>query len=77
MTEQDTISGIDLECQHCDYNWHYSGHQVFWATCPRCLHKVKLSPTLGKEHLGTGKGVSATPLRAAASSLVQKQGEEL
>jgi len=31
---------MKLECKTCGYGWDYKG-QGFYATCPRCLRKVK------------------------------------
>ena len=28
---------------HCDYTWDYKGKNRFYATCPRCKYKVKVS----------------------------------
>jgi NADH-quinone oxidoreductase subunit E len=32
-----------LICQHCDYKWDYQGDNEYYATCPRCRYKVKIS----------------------------------
>lgn len=31
-----------LKCQNCQYSWEYNGKHQWWATCPRCLRKVKV-----------------------------------
>lgn len=31
------------KCQNCDYEWEYGGSSEYYATCPRCLRKVKVS----------------------------------
>lgn len=31
-----------LLCQNCGYKWDYLGLSVWYATCPRCLRKVKV-----------------------------------
>jgi len=31
-----------LRCYHCGYEWEYKGSSEFYATCPRCLRKVKI-----------------------------------
>ena len=31
-----------LKCKNCDNIWKYGGDQDYWATCPRCLRKVKI-----------------------------------
>jgi hypothetical protein len=33
---------MNLTCQHCEYEWDYKGKAMFYATCPRCLYKVKI-----------------------------------
>lgn len=32
-----------LRCQHCDYRWDYQGENEYYATCPRCRYKVKIT----------------------------------
>jgi NADH-quinone oxidoreductase subunit E len=34
---------VKLRCNHCDYTWDYKGKNKFYATCPRCKFKVKVS----------------------------------
>jgi len=35
---------MKLKCPNkkCLYEWEYNGEHKFYATCPRCLRKVKL-----------------------------------
>jgi len=33
---------VNLTCKNCDNNWFYCGDSPFYATCPRCLNKVKV-----------------------------------
>jgi len=35
---------MKLKCKNkrCKYEWDYQGAHQFYATCPRCLQKVKL-----------------------------------
>ena len=35
---------IKMTCQNekCNYNWNYNGEALFWASCPRCLWKVRI-----------------------------------
>lgn len=37
--------GIPLVCYYadCGYSWRYNGGMVHYATCPRCLRKLKIS----------------------------------
>jgi len=37
-----------MTCQHCRYTWDYGGSAPFYASCPRCLYKVKI-PGSGKD----------------------------
>ena len=30
-----------LKCPYCGYEWNYNGNMI-WATCPRCLYKIKV-----------------------------------
>lgn len=32
-----------VECQHCDYEWEYSG-EMQMATCPSCQRKTPVEP---------------------------------
>lgn len=34
---------MEMECQHCNYKWDYLGDNDYYATCPRCRYKVKIS----------------------------------
>ena len=31
-----------LECKGCKHIWNYKGQSKHYATCPRCLNKVKV-----------------------------------
>lgn len=33
---------IKLACKHCDYEWEYKGESKYYASCPRCLYRVKI-----------------------------------
>lgn len=33
---------MNLKCNHCNYEWDYKGKSQYYATCPRCLRKVKV-----------------------------------
>ena len=33
---------IKLKCKNCDNEWEYSGTQLYYATCTKCLRKVKV-----------------------------------
>lgn len=33
---------MKLKCNHCNYEWEYKGGGKYYATCPKCLYKVKL-----------------------------------
>jgi len=35
---------MKLKCPNkkCKYEWEYNGKHEFYATCPRCLRKVRL-----------------------------------
>jgi len=33
---------MKLNCKRCGYGWDYRGKSKFYATCPRCLRKVKI-----------------------------------
>ena len=35
-----------LDCKKCNYNWNYKGGNPYWATCPKCLTKVKISKVI-------------------------------
>ena len=39
---------VKLRCNHCDYTWDYKGKNKYYATCPRCKFKVKLSDNVVK-----------------------------
>lgn len=31
-----------LECKSCGYEWEYGGASDYYASCPRCLAKVRV-----------------------------------
>ena len=33
---------MKLKCQNCKYVWNYKGKSRYYASCPRCLRKVKV-----------------------------------
>ena len=33
---------MKLKCHHCSYEWEYNGKGEYYATCPKCLYKVKI-----------------------------------
>lgn len=33
---------MKLKCKKCGYEWEYRGKNPYYATCPRCLKKVKI-----------------------------------
>jgi len=37
---------MKLKCSRkdCLYEWNYKGNQKFYASCPRCLSKVRIKP---------------------------------
>ena len=43
---------MKLKCNHCKYKWKYKGKQKFYATCPKCLYKVKIKKDIenGKDN---------------------------
>jgi len=34
---------MNVVCSKCNYSWNYKGKSAFYATCPMCLKKVKIS----------------------------------
>lgn len=36
---------MKLRCYHpdCGYEWNYKGKSPFYATCPHCLRKVRIT----------------------------------
>lgn len=34
---------IKIKCKKCKYTWNYNGISPFFATCPSCLRKVKIT----------------------------------
>jgi len=35
----------ELKCKVCKYVWKYGGKSMYYATCPRCLSKVRVIKT--------------------------------
>ena len=35
--------GKILKCNNCSYEWEYNGESEYYATCLRCLRKVKVN----------------------------------
>ena len=33
---------MKIKCNHCEYEWEYKGVSKFYASCPKCLMKVKI-----------------------------------
>jgi predicted nucleic acid-binding Zn-ribbon protein len=33
---------MEVRCTRCGHRWNYRGASRYYATCPRCLRKVKL-----------------------------------
>lgn len=31
-----------LKCGKCGHQWNYTGKSEYYASCPRCLNKVKV-----------------------------------
>ena len=34
---------MKLKCEKCGYIWDYNGKSNYYATCPMCMHKVKVN----------------------------------
>ena len=34
---------MQMECNHCNYKWDYLGDNEYYATCPRCRYKVRIT----------------------------------
>lgn len=34
---------MKLTCKACKHSWTYGGKSEFYATCPRCLSKVRVA----------------------------------
>lgn len=34
---------MELECNKCGYEWDYQGQSDYYATCPNCHYKVKIT----------------------------------
>ena len=39
--------GVLVHCTNskCQYKWQYKGLSIFYASCPRCRHNVKIQET--------------------------------
>jgi hypothetical protein len=39
-----------VKCQNkkCNHEWNYKGESEFYATCPRCLNKVRIKKEKNK-----------------------------
>ena len=37
---------MKIKCTNkkCGYEWDYNGKGKFYATCPKCLYKVRINP---------------------------------
>jgi len=33
---------MKLKCNHCNWEWEYTGNRKFYCTCPNCLYKVNI-----------------------------------
>lgn len=42
---------MKLHCPHCGNEWEYGGSAEFYATCTRCLRKVKISGNQVKQEI--------------------------
>jgi len=42
---------MKVKCSNkkCEYEWDYKGEGKFYATCPRCLYKVKIKKLKGEK----------------------------
>jgi len=45
-----------VRCKYCNYKWNYKGRHPYWATCPKCLKKIRVRyPPLKKFPLITSE----------------------
>ena len=53
---------MKLKCQNpkCLREWEYTGSQQFYASCPRCLYKVKIDELRSLLRMQEGKSVKIT-----------------
>ncbi|MEM3769353.1 MAG: hypothetical protein QXE37_04885 [Nitrososphaerales archaeon] len=33
---------MKIKCQHCGHEWDYKGKSEYYASCPRCMYKVRI-----------------------------------
>ena len=38
-----------LKCKKCENEWDYKGDNPYYATCSRCLNKVKVEAVKGSQ----------------------------
>ena len=57
---------MKLKCNHCGYEWNYKGKSKYYATCPRCLRKVKVRT------FGEREEIQVSKMKWSESSLLQK-----
>ncbi len=71
---------VKLSCQHCGYVWDYRGEREYYATCPRCLYKVRIPEVKArgvKEKLKRNIIVKEQPTKlTGVAGLVSKVVEE-
>ncbi len=48
------VKGKDLKCANCGNEWEYKGSQIYYATCTRCLRKVKIPDTDSRRKANNG-----------------------
>jgi len=36
--------GLKLNCKNCSNEWYYKGTSKHYATCSKCLNKVRIAP---------------------------------
>ena len=54
----------------CGYQWDYKGLSRFYASCPRCLSKVKIHPSMEKEEQPDTKDLSKKSTNSSVLSRV-------
>ena len=42
MPDNEDVIKLTCANPNCNYSWEYKGQNPFYATCPRCLNKVKI-----------------------------------
>ncbi len=57
-----------LQClnKRCQYKWEYKGKSPFYATCPRCLQKVRIK---------TKEELNAEPISKGSADALNKSSE--